>query len=52
MKRLFTIRKAVAVAALAAIAVALLQNGAPHSASTSDDLNLRAETQVIESIKA
>jgi len=49
MKRLFTIRKAVAVAALAAIAVALLQNGAPHSASTSDDLNLRAETQVIES---
>ena len=49
MNRIFSSRKAVAVAALVAIAVALLQNGAPHYASNSEDLNLRAETQVLES---
>ena len=49
MIRLLSLRKVVAGTALAAIAIALAQNGARQAASSSDDLNLRTETQVIES---
>src|SRR5262245_23192587 len=50
MIRSFSFRRAIALAALGAIAVALLQKGAPQSASNTEEVNLRAETQVTESL--
>jgi hypothetical protein len=52
MRRLFNLRNLVAISAVAAIALGLAQSDSRRSAASAtnvDDLNLRAETQVIES---
>lgn len=52
MKRIFNLRNLLAIAAVAAISLGLAQSGSRRSAASTtsaDDLNLRAETQVVES---